>query len=690
MNKLAKRFLGIFTAAAVTCTGMLSPMAKPALAAGQVVFETGVDRETTMNVDGYTFDHEYVKPGDTLQVLKNGSPVVTDVNWTVYQVAAGKKNDSVTYNQVASLKGSSLAIKDEYLECLIYGEVDGKKLTIYCSKTPVIYMNSETDYYDVTKADYSDVSMNLVGNDDCKDSKYWYQGDASIKLRGNSTTDREKRPFKLKLGKKTDLLNLGDEDGESVKSKHWVLLANDIDHSLLRNKLLMDLSGEMGTDPYMHSTNVTLIYNGQYEGVYQLCEHRRIDNGRIDITNWKKIGEKAAEAIANAEASKKGLTADETATLTSNLETAAERDYTWIDSGELTDATTSTTYKFSNYGISIPATKDGGYLVEMDFYSFTDATLPKIQTAYGQPMYVSLPEPTAGRVFMGTSLYKYAAQYTQTFEYALHSPDFTFHNSGTKYEFSNARAGNYNPSYTTASYTDTTNDGKHYSDLFDMESLVNNFIFCEYAMNWDSMKNSFFYYKESGQKAVIAPQWDFDWCWGNVNMYNINTNMPTVWQTTSDYFAREQTYQHYQWNRMLIRDPYFLTKAYERYQQVRPLIENMIKSGGLIDQYQKKLAEAGAMNDKRWSYTYTGYYYFGGQPEGFADSISSIRTFLSKRVAWLDKNFKSVETLMDSLKYYEANGDVGISVTQKDGKATITATCLDPDADLLVFQVNGK
>ena len=102
-----------------------------------------------------------------------------------------------------------------------------------------------------------------------------------------------------------------------------------------------------------------------------------------------------------------------------------------------------------------------------------------------------------------------------------------------------------------------------------MDSLVNNFIFCEFAMNWDSMKNSFFLYKDIDGLAKIGPQWDFDWAWGNRNMYWINTWYPTSWHTTENAFTVEQYYQTVQWNRMLIRDPYFLTLAYEKWHQIR-------------------------------------------------------------------------------------------------------------------------
>ena len=61
-----------------------------------------------------------------------------------------------------------------------------------------------------------------------------------IKLRGNSTLDADKKPFKIKFDSKQSLFGL-------EKSKDWVLLANYYDTSLLRNTLAYNLSGEMGS-----------------------------------------------------------------------------------------------------------------------------------------------------------------------------------------------------------------------------------------------------------------------------------------------------------------------------------------------------------------------------------------------------------------------------------------------------------
>ena len=53
-----------------------------------------------------------------------------------------------------------------------------------------------------------------------------------LRGRGNSTWLHDKRSFKIKLQKGADLLGMG-------KSKHWILLANAFDPSLLRNRLVL-------------------------------------------------------------------------------------------------------------------------------------------------------------------------------------------------------------------------------------------------------------------------------------------------------------------------------------------------------------------------------------------------------------------------------------------------------------------
>ena len=99
---------------------------------------------------------------------------------------------------------------------------------------------------------------------------------AQIKIRGNSTSSGEKQPYNIKFEKKQDLFGFG-------KSKKWYLLANMYDKTQLRNKLAFDLADDIGMAYVQNSTFVELFLNGEYRGVYQLCESIGIGESRVDI-----------------------------------------------------------------------------------------------------------------------------------------------------------------------------------------------------------------------------------------------------------------------------------------------------------------------------------------------------------------------------------------------------------------------
>ena len=60
-----------------------------------------------------------------------------------------------------------------------------------------------------------------------------------IRGRGHGTWAADKKPYKLKLKEKADLLGSG-------KNKNWVLLANRYDDSLLRNRMISYIGEHLG------------------------------------------------------------------------------------------------------------------------------------------------------------------------------------------------------------------------------------------------------------------------------------------------------------------------------------------------------------------------------------------------------------------------------------------------------------
>ncbi len=97
-----------------------------------------------------------------------------------------------------------------------------------------------------------------------------------IRGRGNSTWMADKRPYKLKFEKKQDFFGMG-------ANKHWVLLANYYDFTMLRNKYTYWLGAEMGMEFTPQCVFIDLVMNGQYLGSYYLCEQIRVGKSRVNI-----------------------------------------------------------------------------------------------------------------------------------------------------------------------------------------------------------------------------------------------------------------------------------------------------------------------------------------------------------------------------------------------------------------------
>ena len=112
------------------------------------------------------------------------------------------------------------------------------------------------------------------------------------KLRGNTSQEYPKKPFAIKMVKKQSIFGL-------PAHKRWVLLANWLDHSMIRNSVAFDIAHaiekawktgaiEPGIPWNVHGKNVELVYvesdgTGHHVGNYFLCEQIKIDKNRLAI-----------------------------------------------------------------------------------------------------------------------------------------------------------------------------------------------------------------------------------------------------------------------------------------------------------------------------------------------------------------------------------------------------------------------
>lgn len=151
---------------------------------------------------------------------------------------------------------------------------------------PAMFIDTESGTLDQILAEKGvkeAASMRLwdSGGDECYSDSIEY-----IKGRGNSTwLDYDKKPYQIKLHKKAGLLDM-------PKAKRWILLANILDDTLMKNEIVFRYAEEYTAVPSIEGEFVDLYINGDYSGNYYLCEKIEVSNNRLDITDLEKETEK--------------------------------------------------------------------------------------------------------------------------------------------------------------------------------------------------------------------------------------------------------------------------------------------------------------------------------------------------------------------------------------------------------------
>ncbi len=95
--------------------------------------------------------------------------------------------------------------------------------------------------------------------------------------RGNTSWDSEKKPYNLTLAQNRDLLGMGS-------AQNWVLLAEEYNDINLRNKIVYDFAKQTGLSFTPDCEWVDLYLNGEYAGLYLLCEKNEVHPQRMDIS----------------------------------------------------------------------------------------------------------------------------------------------------------------------------------------------------------------------------------------------------------------------------------------------------------------------------------------------------------------------------------------------------------------------
>ena len=179
---------------------------------------------------------------------------------------ATRADDAISLQQIYDINLAVLEIETVNGEMSVYDEVS----------PPPGAMG-----YGIKNATKVPARMKLIKGKDVLFDSGEYQEDVSgitLRIRGNTTARAKKKPYKIKLQKKADLLLRGDD--EKYGDKNWVLL-RDESLSAKTGFKLNELSGMQWTPAYQY---VNLILNGEYLGLYMLCESvKRNKSCRLNV-----------------------------------------------------------------------------------------------------------------------------------------------------------------------------------------------------------------------------------------------------------------------------------------------------------------------------------------------------------------------------------------------------------------------
>lgn len=354
-------------------------------------------------------------------------------NADVYLDGKRLENGSVI-DGLSEGKHSILCAEEKYTLYVLYG-----------SNIPTIHITTQSGSLDKVyeKKSYKEPGYVTILNEE----GIVYDGELEyIKGRGNSTwSSFEKKPFNIKFKEKVNLFEMG-------QAKKWCLLANSLDATMIRSKLISDFADIVGIHFSAQSKIVDLYVDQEYIGNYTLMEKVEVGVNRVNITDLEDLNE-----IANPDLD------------IETLELAGVRgDESWAQNGS---------YKW----VEIPNSAgviSGGYLIEFELASRYDKEISGFVSNYGQPIVLKSPE------YASKEQVEYISSYYQEFEDAARNSD------------------GYNEK------------GKHYSKYIDVDSMAKMYIFQEYLKNLDAGLTSFYFYKDVDGKLVASPAWDFDSAFG--------------------------------------------------------------------------------------------------------------------------------------------------------------------------------
>ena len=527
-------------------------------------------------------------------------PVTADRDNLVISYSA---DDTVKLNGVSVQSGETTSLLgDADTFQITVGDVDCGMLKIMQSNLGCIYLSTSHGGTDALDNNRNITETGTAFMLNAKGGIEYSGAIEKLTAHGNSSWDySKKKPYNLKLPQKENLYGMG-------KAKKWALLANYLDHSMLRNKLTEEMCKAAGMECVMDSVFVDLYADGSYRGTYQLYERVQIQKNRINIGDLEEVTEKLNN---------------------NDLESYQQK---------VVGAANAYEYKENSYKyFDIPNDPDditGGYLLQFQQWNrYGYKATSGFVTSRGQAIAVDSPE------YASKAQVEYIRSFVQDMEDAIYSD--TGYNS----------------------------KGRHYSEYLDVDSFVTAYLVQEISENIDSTYSSFYLWKDSDLtgdgKLHFSPAWDFDLAYNNFPTLRVNSDGNIGYSYRSDnLFAAYFPIHGYEdggktsssgsgrptvgisWIGQLYKNENFVKRVAEVYfEQFEPYLSSLTENeNAYLLHMAEQICPSAEMNNALW-HTYGGANYsfafsFATSGVSFMDSVDKVGNYIHQRTEWLSDLWK--------------------------------------------------
>ncbi|MCR5609233.1 MAG: CotH kinase family protein [Lachnospiraceae bacterium] len=572
------------------------------MSANQIYAEISTDNDTEYDVAGVWEDYE----GQRYMFLPSQTDTKNVVIWSTYSDELYIDNNQVNNGQGITLEEGQHSIK---------AGNDSYTLNVMKSENiPAVYISlndgKNAEYLNETKDNKASGNIAFID----ENGQVTEAGLSQIKGRGNSSWDAgyvfDKFPYNIKLEEKTDVFGMG-------AMKKWCLLANALDESLIRNKIVGDIAEEIGMEYNYTGKNIDLYINGEYLGNYFICE--KVEVGKTSLINITDL-EKATEKVNDND-----LDSYEQIDPYGKSYTPGDDDGDGYPDEYIVPAGTYKYYDIPND----PEDITGGYLLEFDYAGRQAEEASGFVTDRYQPITIKSPE------FATKNEVLYIKDYMQRVEDAV---------------------------YSDTGYNDK---GEYYADLIDVESFAKVYLINEFTKNLDSGESSYYVYKDVNGVLKAGPVWDYDWALGSFSVKEgVDTSDPDGWYTSEKKIKNAKNYgkDYYNLSARLSKHEDFMVKVKEIWRDsFKSAVSDTIKDNSestvtCIDKYYEKLKASAKMNytlhnslekEPIWGSADTG--------NTFSDNYDYLRNFISNRIAFMSELDNDI--IIDSNMVYYDNKD---------------------------------